>query len=102
MLVSYRMNRAETLTALARVKPELERRFGVRRIALFGSFGRDQARPNSDIDLIVQFDGPATAKRYFGVQFLLEDLFGRRIDLVTNKALRPEFRQQIERELVDV
>jgi predicted nucleotidyltransferase len=45
---------------------------------------------------------PATPSRYFGVQFFLEDLLGRRVDLVTDKALRPELRPYVEREAVHV
>ena len=72
------MNRAEVLDLLARNKPTLVARFGVDRLALFGSTARDAARAgNSDIDILVSFDGPATSERYFGVQFFLEDLLGR-------------------------
>lgn len=46
----------------------------------------------------VRFDGPATADRYFGLQFYLEDLLGCPVDLATDKALRPELRPFIERE----
>jgi predicted nucleotidyltransferase len=72
------------------------------RLALFGSTVRDAAGPHSDIDILVYFDGPATSERYFGVQFFLEDLLGRPIDLVTDKALRPELRPYIELEAVHV
>jgi predicted nucleotidyltransferase len=96
------MNRAQVLHELARVKPDLVARFGVIRLALFGSTARDSARVDSDIDILVSFDGPATSERYFGVQFLLEDLLGRPVDLVTEKALRPELRPFIEREAVHV
>ena len=58
-------------------------------LALFGSFARGQATDSSDIDILVAFDGPATSRSYFGVQFYLEDLLGRSVDLVTTKALRP-------------
>ena len=75
---------------------------GVTRLALFGSVARDEAGEDSDVDIVVRFDGPATSKRYFGVQFYLEDLLGRRVDLVTDKALRPELRPYIEREAIDV
>jgi len=71
-------------------------------LALFGSTVRDEARPDSDIDVLVSFDGQATSKRYFGVQFYLEDLMGRPVDLVTNKALRPQLRPYIEKELIHV
>ncbi len=96
------MNRAQVLDELARVKPELAARYGVTRLALFGSTVRNSARTDSDIDILVSFEGPATSDRYFGVQFLLEDLLGRRVDLVTEKALRPELRPFVEREAVHV
>ena len=85
----------------------LAARFGVTSLALFGSFARDsfardQATDASDIDILVRFDGPATSKSYFGVLFYLEDLLGRRVDLVTGKALRPQFRHYVEREAVHV
>jgi len=96
------MNRAQILEQLARSKSELAGRYGVTRLALFGSTARDSARPDSDIDILVSFDGPATSERFFGVQFHLEDLFGRPVDLVTDKALRPELRPFIEREAVHV
>ena len=56
----------------------------------------------SDVDVLVSFDGPATSERYFGVQFYLEDLLGRPVDLITKKALRAELRPYIEREAVRV
>ena len=96
------MNREDALRQLAESKPVLAARFGVTRLALFGSTVRDAARVDSDIDILVSFDGPATSARYFGVQFHLEDLFGRSVDLVTDKALRPELRPFIEREAVHV
>ena len=70
--------------------------------ALFGSTARDAARGDSDIDILVAFDGPASSERYFGVLFHLEDLFGVPVDLVTEKALRPELRPFIENEAVNV
>jgi uncharacterized protein len=96
------MNRLQALEHLARSKPALAARYGVTGLALFGSMARDAARGDSDIDILVTFDGPATSERYFGVQFFLEDLLGRRVDLVTDKALRAELRPFIEKEAVYV
>ena len=96
------MNRDEALDLLRAHKPALAKRFGVTSLALFGSFARDQAADASDVDILVSFSGPATSKAYFGVQFYIEDLLGRRVDLVTDKALRPEIRPFVEREAVDV
>jgi len=96
------MTRKQTLDLLTKLKPELIKRFGITRLALFGSTVRDEAREDSDIDIIVSFDGPATSKQYFGVQFLLEDELGQPIDLVTEKALRPELKTFIENEAINV
>lgn len=96
------MTRDEVLTALQDRKAALARRFGVVELSLFGSFARDDAGADSDIDLLVRFDGPVTAKRYFGAQFYIEDLPGRPVDLVTDKALRAEFRPYVEREAIRV
>ncbi len=92
------MNRTQALQLLAQHKTELARRFGVTDLALFGSTVRNVARPDSDVDVLVTFDGPATSSRYFGVQFYLEDLLGCPVDLVTDKALRPELRPYIEKD----
>ncbi|MFT3757182.1 MAG: nucleotidyltransferase family protein [Pseudoxanthomonas sp.] len=96
------MDKRHAIDLLRRSKPELQARFGVTRLALFGSTARDAARDNSDVDVLVAFDGPATSQRYFGVQFYLEDLFGRSVDLVSEKALRPELRPDIERDQIHV
>ncbi|WP_350151692.1 nucleotidyltransferase family protein [Nitrosomonas sp.] len=96
------MNRQQVLDILRLLKPDLIERFGVTRLALFGSSARDEAEENSDINIVVAFDGPATSKKYFGVQFLLEDQLRRPVDLVTEKALRPELKPFIEREAIDV
>jgi predicted nucleotidyltransferase len=96
------MNKQRALELLTRSKPELQARFGVTRLEFFGSAARDAATKDSDVDILVAFDGPATSKRYFGVQFYLEDLLGCPVDLVTEKALRPELRPYIEQKWVDV
>ena len=92
------VDRSEIIDLLAMHKPALAARYGVLRLALFGSVARGAATATSDVDILVAFDGPATSDRYFGVQFYLEDLLGRPIDLVTETALRPELKSRIERE----
>lgn len=96
------MNRKDALRILLLAKPELASRFGVIQLSLFGSVARDEALPGSDVDIIVTFDGSANSTRYFGVQFYLEDAFGCPVDLVTDKALRPELRPYIQKEAVNV
>ncbi|MCY3783324.1 MAG: nucleotidyltransferase family protein [Chloroflexi bacterium] len=96
------MTKEETLELLREHKPVLVEQFGVTSLALFGSTVRDQAEDDSDIDILVSFDGPADWRRYFGTQFYIEDLLGRPVDLVTDKALRRELRPYVEAEAVDV
>jgi predicted nucleotidyltransferase len=96
------MDKEYAIELLSHSKAELQARFGVTRLALFGSTARDTATNKSDIDVLVAFDGPATSKRYFGVQFYLEDLFGCPVDLVTEKSLRSELRPYIEQEQINV
>ncbi len=96
------MDREPALRVLRHSKAELKERYGVKRLALFGSTAHGVAKPESDVDVIVAFDGPADSRRYFGVQFYLEDQLGCPVDLVTEKALRPELRAAINAERVDV
>jgi predicted nucleotidyltransferase len=96
------MKRAEVVSQLQAHMPEMKERFGVRDLALFGSTSRATVGAESDIDILVAFDGPATSSQYFGLQFYLEDLLGKTVDLVTDKALRPELRPFVEQEAIHV
>lgn len=96
------MNRAAVVQLLAQHRATLAERYAVHDLALFGSVARDAASAHSDVDLLVTFDGPATADRYFGLMFYLEDLLGRPVDLVTDKALRAEIRPYVERDAIHV
>ena len=77
-------------------------RFGVKSLAVFGSLARGEARPESDADVLVEFHGPTTFDQYMELKFYLEGLLGRRVDLVTPKALRPSLLERIAREAVYV
>jgi hypothetical protein len=96
------MRKDEVLKLLTQHKPELIQRFGITDLALFGSTARDEAQEGSDIDLVVDFEGRSTAKRYFGVQFYLEDLLGCQIDLVQKDVIRSELKPYIEKDLIHV
>ena len=71
-------------------------------MGLFGSAARDELRPDSDIDVLVEFDGPASYDRYFDLKDYLEQLLGRTVDLVTSKGLKPRARQHVEQDLIRV
>ena len=74
--------------------------FGVRSLRIFGSWARGTATPGSDVDLLVAFDGPATARRFYGLQLFLEDLLQRPVDLVTEQSLRQELRPAVEADAI--
>jgi len=76
------------------------RRFGVKSIAVFGSVVRGEDRPDSDIDILVEFDSPIGLLAFFRLQYHLEDLLGRRVDLVTPAALKRQLRDRILKEAV--
>ena len=69
---------------------------------LFGSRARDQGRPGSDVDFLVDFNGPPDFDLYMDLKFYLEELLGCPVDLVTRNALKPALRPQIEQEAIRV
>ncbi len=76
------------------------RALGVRRIGLFGSFVRGEQRPDSDIDLLVEFEpGQKTFDTFMELSFLLEEVLEHRIELVTVEALSPYLGPHILREV---
>lgn len=96
------MRRAEVLQTIASHEAEL-RALGVRSLSLFGSVARDErdeARPGSDVDLLVEFDRPVGYFHVFDVQDRLEALLGCKVDLVTRGGLRPEIRDGVLAEAV--
>ncbi|MCI0492889.1 MAG: nucleotidyltransferase family protein [Planctomycetes bacterium] len=79
------------------------RALGVARLALFGSVARGEARPDSDVDLLVQFSpGAKTFDRFLALSELLEALLGRRVELVTTESLSPFLGPRILAEAQDV
>ena len=101
-MVEEATSKSKVLQLLREHKLVLAERFGVVEIAVFGSTIRDEAVPGSDVDILVSFDRPAEPDCYFGAQFYIEDLLGRPVDLITDKALRPELRPYIEAEAIRV
>lgn len=96
------MDRATILKTLNEHQTELLQRFGAKRLALFGSAARDELRDDSDIDVLVEFAGPATFDGYFELKERLEQLLGRTVDLVTERGLKPRARRNVEKDLIRV
>jgi predicted nucleotidyltransferase len=86
---------------LLQIKPEMQQRYAVHSIGLFGSIVRDDFTDESDIDVIVDFNRPV------GIEFIdlatfLESQLGRQVDLVSRKGIKPKYLRQIEEEIVYV
>ncbi len=100
-LAQAALTREEVCQRIGVLRPELAR-LGVRSLALFGSAARGSLRAESDIDLLVEFDGPARFDPIMDHNLLLEATLGRRVDLVTAGALKPALRARIEPDLLRV
>ncbi len=96
------MDRAAVLKLIDERRDELRERFGASRLALFGSAARDEMREDSDIDVLVEFEGPPTFDHYIGLKDYLEELFGARVDLATEAMIKPRLRRHIEKGLLRV
>ena len=98
------MRRDDAISTLRGFLPELrgELTYRVRRLALFGSTARDEARDDSDLDVLVDFEVGPTFDLFMGLKLFLEDHIGRKVNLVTPDALKPRMRPVVEREAVDV
>ncbi|MDJ0601289.1 MAG: nucleotidyltransferase family protein [Crocosphaera sp.] len=80
----------------------LKLKYQVKSLGVFGSFVRGEATDNSDLDLLVEFQGDVTFDNYMDLKFLLEDLFKRKIDLVIKEDIKPQIRERILEETVYV
>lgn len=68
---------------------------GGNHLAIFGSFARDEASENSDIDILVDFDSKKGLFGFADLKFYLEEILGRQVDLVTKRALHPALKKRI-------
>jgi predicted nucleotidyltransferase len=97
------MNRADVLQKLRAERDYLRERYGVESLALFGSVARDDAGPERDVDVLVEFGRPITLFDLVAVQQYLERCLGlRRVDLVPRDSVYPAFRDDILGEALHV
>jgi uncharacterized protein len=75
---------------------------GVKSLMLFGSVARNEATPDSDVDILAEFEPPITFDRYMDVKLYLEDKLGVRVDLVSLKSLKPQIRDVVEQGAIRV
>lgn len=94
------MRRDDVLLRIANIADELRSRHAVQSIAIFGSVARDEARADSDVDLLVEFSGAVGLIAFNRLRLRLEEVLGTRVDLVTRAALRQSMREDILREAI--
>jgi predicted nucleotidyltransferase len=91
----------EVLRILEREKPELMRRYGLKRLALFGSYAREDQREDSDVDIMVEIE-PSVGLGFVDLADRIEDALGIRTEVVSRRATKPRYWEIIKEELVDV
>ena len=92
------ITRKEILIKLKELKPILYRDYSVKEIGLFGSFSDDSFNEESDIDILVELEKPIGWK-FFSLEIFLEEIFNRKIDLVTKNALKDQIKENILKQL---
>ena len=94
------MTSAEILDVLRRSEPELRAK-GVRHAGLFGSVARGEAKPDSDIDIMIDLDPDVSLWQYSGVKLFIADLFQGPVDVVDRNALKPHVKPNAVADLID-
>jgi uncharacterized protein len=92
------MQREDIEKILQQHKPILAKQYPISKIGLFGSYVRNEQTEKSDIDILVEFSHPVGLE-FFDLKDYLESLFGKRVDLVSSKALKPYIKDDILREV---
>ena len=96
------MKQNEVLQILKANKQEILDQFPIASLSVFGSVARDEARPESDVDILVSFSQPVGLFRFIALQQHLEGLLGCKVDLSTPRSLQPGMKDEIMQELVNV
>lgn len=96
------MNRQETIRLLEQHLTELETRFGIRQLSLFGSVSRGEATSVSDVDILVDFGEAPKFRQYMDALLYLEDVLGCQVDLVTKGTLKQEVTPFAEKDLLTI
>ena len=83
-------------------KDELKEKYSVKEIGIFGSFARGEAKEDSDVDILVEFEKPIGLFKFLELEEYLSNLIGREVDLVSKKALKPNIGKHILEEVVTI
>jgi len=95
-------NTAEILEILSAKKAELQTRYPISELGLFGSYARGDFNEDSDIDILVDFHDNIDGFKYIRLAHELEDTFHNKIDLVSRKGIKEKYLPYVEKNLIRV
>ncbi|QNL50952.1 nucleotidyltransferase family protein [Olivibacter sp. SDN3] len=95
-------DKAQILTMLKAKKQELEKKYSLSELGLFGSYARGEQNDQSDIDILVDFNSRIDGFQYIRLAHELEDLFNQKVDVVSRKGIKPAYLFYVEKNLVHV
>jgi predicted nucleotidyltransferase len=96
------MKRNDVLRILQKERKELVDRYNISSLSVFGSVARDDARQDSDVDILVEFSRPVGLFQFIELQQRLEDLLGCKVDLGTLRSLKPRIKKRVLKETIRV
>ena len=96
------MKKSEVIRILNGQRKELQERFNISSLSLFGSVARDEASADSDVDLLVEFSKPVGLFQFIELQQRLEELLDCKVDLGTTRSLKPRIKDQVLQEAIRV
>jgi len=95
------LRRTDILNRLTNEYPIIKKKFGIKRMGLFGSYARDEGRFDSDIDILVSFEeGKERFRVFFSCITYLEDILGKKVEMISEHAIDPRIKQFIERDII--
>ncbi len=91
-------SQSQVLASLQLALPLLQKKYPISRLALFGSYARNEQQANSDIDIMVEFSKPV-GMEFIDLSFELEKMLGTKVDLVSRKAIKPKYFEALKKDL---
>ena len=95
-------NTDQIINILASQKKELEKKYPISELALFGSYARGDYNEHSDIDILIDFNARIDAFDYIRIAHQLEDSFQHKIDLVSRKGIKAQYLPFVEKNIINV
>jgi uncharacterized protein len=90
----------QIISRIKEARPALREKYGVTSLGIFGYYVREDQSRSSDVDILVEFEEPISLFRFMAMEYELEDLIGRKVDLVMKTALKPAIGRYVLSEVV--